>query len=184
MNLKEELAKLEEEEIEEEQDEIELIREQETRDKITGLYRRIAVIVEYIDKTEEDPMQQFETLRAKELGLKNGNKNEKELTIEETRLRELEYELNEKLHHMYDTGFEAGVNYTMKRVKKKREESASREYVKGYEDGVKAISEFIKDDTDKFPDKDVIDAIQKALSIKVPSDLASLISKTQVQRGV
>ena len=160
MSLKEELAKLEEEEqLTEEEDRLNGIQE-----SIYGLYRRIGVIVEYIDKTE---------------------KNEKEPTIEEQqRARKSEYELNEKLHHMYNTGIEAGVNYTMERVKKEREESASSDYVKGYKDGVKAMSEFIKDDTDKFPDKDVIDAIQKALSIKVPSDLASLISKTQVQRGV
>jgi len=49
MGIKEELEKLEEEEAAEEQEEIEQIREQETRDKIAGLYYRIDLIAEYID---------------------------------------------------------------------------------------------------------------------------------------
>jgi len=73
MGLKEELAKLEQEEETEVEERLSGIQE-----SIYGLYRRIGVIVEYIDKQiKEDPMQQFETLRAKEMGLKNWHKNAK-----------------------------------------------------------------------------------------------------------
>ena len=80
MSLKEEIGIIEEGEEMRDDAELELIREQETRDKIAGLYHRIDVIAEYIDRV-----------------IPEKDKNEKEGT--------------------------------------------NSEYAKGYEDGVKAMSE-------------------------------------------
>ena len=111
MSLKEEIGIIEEEEEMRDVADLELVREQETRDKIAGLYHRIDVIVEYIDnQTKEETATEEYKIRAKEL---------------ELRALELDLRIKKRVELLEDQGNEKG----------------NSEYVKGYEDGVKAISE-------------------------------------------
>lgn len=112
MSLKKEIGEIEEEEDWVEQDELELIREQETRDKIAGLYRRIAAIVDYIDKGDK------------------GDKEEEEPLTEE-----------EMWECGYEAGYEEGGKRAIMEAAKEqaKEEIPSSEYAKGYEHGVKKM---------------------------------------------
>ena len=114
MSLKEELGKIEQEE-EESTEEEERLREIE--ESIYGLYRRIAVIVEYIDKETRKEEQEIKTIRAKAL-----------------KLRSLALDLKIK-----------SITKILKEQENEKEGTTS-EYVKGYEDGVKALSEKIEAD--------------------------------------
>ena len=161
MNLKEELEKIEEEEREQEVEDIERLRNWETDDKIKGLYQRVNAIIEHIDKEEK-------------------------ATPEEEELWDCGY----------SEGYEDGVNSVMndnrKEIEARKEELAkegtSSEYVKGYEDGFKALAEHLRDDIDQsMANKQemrlihIIGALEKGLTIKIPQppDLASIISQTQ-----
>lgn len=143
MSLKEELAELEREE---EIDDGEEARLDAMQEDIYRLHRRIAVIVEYVDK--EEP-------------------KEEPLTEEE----------------MWECGFEAGFEEGGKRAimdaakEPTKEESTSSEYAKGYEDGVKALSEKMGDGVDqaKANNNELIEAlaheaVQKALRVKPALD--------------
>lgn len=125
MTLKKEIGKIEEEEELGEYNR----RLSEIEKNVFGLYHRIAVIVEYIDREtrKEEPTteeQEIETIRAKA-----------------RELRSLALDLKIK-----------DITKILKEQKNEKERTNS-EYVKGYEDGAKALSEKMGNSTDQAKEK-------------------------------
>ena len=82
----------------------------------------------------------------------------------------------------FDAGYEEGEKHAIMNAAKEpaKEESTSSEYVKGYEDGVKALPDKMMD-----PDNytmEILEAIQSALAIKMPrSNLRTIIEVLRMQ---
>ena len=119
MGIKEKLEKLEEEETAEEREEIEQIREQETRDKIAGLYCRIDLIAEHIDNQKGVTTITEQQLREDEQHFREKAKEQawelKNIELIQE-IKELTKQLDEQetTKECYDRGFQDGVNYAMK----------------------------------------------------------------------
>ena len=124
MSLKEEIAKLEEEEEEIEVEE----RLRGIQESIYGLYRRIGVIVEYIDDqkevttiTEEQLKQDEQHFRERAWETAWQLKNLELIQKNKDLTKLLKEQENEK-ENSYEKGFEDGVNYTIKAKERAEEE--------------------------------------------------------------
>lgn len=154
MDLKEEIKKIEEEE--EKNEDLERLRNWEIDGYIKGLYRRVDVIVEYIEKAEIAGNAK-ETTTITEQQLREDEQHFRENAKEQAwelrnieliqEIKELTKQLNkqETTKESYDRGFQDGVNYAMKTSKETRE-GEQPNY-----------------------NKELIEAMEKVLSIKVPN---------------
>ena len=151
MGLKREIAELEQvEEMQEEEELTEERRQAEQRsidEKVVGLYRRINIIVECIDNqtrevttiTEEQLRQDERHFR--EEGIRKAwELKALELTQKNKDITKLLKEKENEKNIIWDNAFQEGVRYAMGAAKK----TASSEYAKGYEDGIKILSEKLR----------------------------------------
>jgi hypothetical protein len=131
MGLKREIAKLEQvEEMEEQTEERRQAEQRSIDEKLVGLYRRINIIVEYIDNqtkevttiTEEQLKQDEQHFRVEGIRKAWELKNLELVQKNKDLTKQLKEQENE---NVYNKGFKEGVNYTVKRVRETREASES-----------------------------------------------------------
>ena len=176
MSLKREIAELEQvEEMQEEEELTEEMRQAEQRsiaEKVVGLYRRINIIVEYIDNQEvttitEEQLKEDEQ-HFREVGLRKAWELKAfKLTQKNKDLTKLLKEQENEKNIIWDNAFQEGVSYAMDAAKK----TASSEYAKGYEDGIKLLSEKMRVGITQAREKneEIIEMIEKALSVNIIS---------------
>ena len=116
MGLKREIGKLEEaEEMQEEEELTEEMRQAEQRsigEKVVGLYRRISIIVEYIDNQEATTIKE-QQLREAEYREKGWELKALELDKKNKDITKLLKEQENEKNIIWDNAFQEGVSYAM-----------------------------------------------------------------------
>jgi hypothetical protein len=175
MSLKDELGNIE---IEEEE------MEEEGRLREIDLHRRIRVIAEHIDKEEEKATAEEEELW--DCGYSEGYEDGVHSVISDNRkeIEAIEKVLGIPVPSQNLTSLSHAIQNFMGNEPRKEEldkVGTSSEYAKGYEDGIKLLSEKMRVGITQAREKneEIIEMIEKELGRPTTLDLATIISETQ-----